>query len=69
MNRYDIFRGFRKVAEDQSKIFNGDETINYPYAFGALSTQLVYILDDLNLTDEQMKVLKNRLEREQDKLR
>ena len=67
-NVSDMAYGFRKVAEDISRIFNGDETINYPYAFGVLSTHFRLVLENLNLSEEQTIVLRKLLEKEMDRL-
>lgn len=66
-NVSDMAYGFREIAEKRSIEFNGDGashgSINYPYAFGVLSTHMRLLLEELCLTDEQICVMRNRLER------
>ena len=66
-NVSDMAYGFREIAENQSREFSGNGIINYSYAFGALSSHMRFLLEELCLTDEQIRVMRNRLEREQDR--
>ena len=63
MNVTDMMYEFRKVVENTSKEFNGDDSINYPYAYGCLFSHTRLLLEELCLTDEQLVIMKNRLDR------
>ncbi len=64
MNNKEIIKQFVDVAqskaEESSKEWN-DGQVNYGYCFGYTLSDFRYILEDLNLTDEQIEILKGRL--------
>lgn len=64
MNNKEIIKQFvdaaQAKAEESSKEWN-DGHINYGYCFGYTLSDFRFILEDLNLSDEQIEILKGRL--------
>lgn len=61
MNAIDYIKNVEDTVIEISKQYNGDDTVNYPYAFGYFVSQLKCTLVDLNLNKKQLKVLESRL--------
>jgi hypothetical protein len=59
MNEYDFVKEISNFCLDESKKYNGNDTKNYAYAFGMLTSQIELVLDELNLTKKQYQVLSN----------
>lgn len=64
MNNKEIIKQFvdaaQAKAEESSKEWN-DGKVNYGYCFGYTLSDFRFILEDLNLSDEQIEILKGRL--------
>ena len=52
-----------KKVVNLSITYNGDGTKNYAYSFGYFVSEVTSMLHELNLTDEQMSILLNRVKR------
>jgi len=60
MNIYDLVDSIAKVSLERSKKYN-DGSENYAFAFEWLKSELQADLDQMGLTENQLKVLSARL--------
>lgn len=57
MDTYKVVKEISNFCLEESKNFNGDGTKNYAYAFGRFTRQMEIFLYEMDLTEEQEKVL------------
>lgn len=65
MSVSELVEGFSQLALEFSEKHNGGER-NYPFAFGAFTVDMINTFKELGLTEAQLNVLKERLERRRD---
>ena len=63
MNTYDLIKKLSDHALDKGSKYNGDGSSNYAYSFGCFVSQVECVLNDLNLTDAQLKQLGKSIDR------
>lgn len=63
MDTYDMIKKLSNAALDKGSKYNGDGSNNYAYSFGCFVSQVECILNDLDLTDTQLKQLNKSIDR------
>ena len=58
---FDLGQELAAIVEERSKIYNGNDSPNYAFAFGYISSELSCMLSNLELTDEQYAIVKQRV--------